>query len=341
MRKLYNICIVAILLLSAISCKSFHSLGSKKSAQGSAYELLLVCNNSEWESPLGEALRTLFATPVEVINQVEPKFDVLRITANNFTNILPAHRNILKVLCSPDVKECGVYASYDVVSSPQIVLTFQGPSIEAMVEYLNKNGESLLDVLEKAERDRTIAVAYKNGAKTLESKIHELFGITIHLPQGYLLRSASKDFLWASHEYPVASQGFFIYTSPYVGKQSLTTESLVKARNVAAQNIPGPVDGSFMTTVSQIPNIEDNGYVAFVPDRREVLVNGRPWIELRGLWDVENYFMGGPFVSYTTLDEATGRLLTIDCYVYSPKDGKRNLLRQLEHLVYCVEMPEK
>ena len=50
--------------------------------------------------------------------------------------------------------------------------------------------------------------------------------------------------------------------------------------------------------------------------------------------------MGGPFVSYTTLDEREGELLTIDCYVYSPKYGKRNFLRPLEHLVYSVSFPK-
>ncbi len=48
-------------------------------------------------------------------------------------------------------------------------------------------------------------------------------------------------------------------------------------------------------------------------------IGDRTWAELRGFWDVENDFMGGPFVSYSTLDEATGRVLTIDGYVYSPK----------------------
>ena len=341
MRRLFYICIVAMLLLTTSACKSFRTLGSKKSAQGSPYELLVVCNNSEWESELGKSLKELFATPVEAINQVEPHFDVLRITANSFNNILPSHRNILKVLCSPEVKECRIFARYDVESAPQIVLTFQGPSVEAMVEYLNKHGKHLLEVLEKAERDRTVASAYKHGAKSLEDKIRQLFGITIHLPQGYLLRSASDNFLWASHEYPVASQGFFLYTTPYAGKQSLTTQALVKSRNIAAQNIPGPVDGSFMTTVTQIPNIDGTHYVPFEPERRELMINGRRWIELRGLWDVENYFMGGPFVSYTTYDEASGKLFTLDCYVYSPKDDKRNFLRSLEHLVYCVEISQR
>jgi hypothetical protein len=70
-----------------------------------------------------------------------------------------------------------------------------------------------------------------------------------------------------------------------------------------------------------------------------VKINGREWIELRGFWEVEKDFMGGPFVSYTTLDEREGELLTIDCYVYSPKYGKRNFLRPLEHLVFGVTFP--
>ena len=92
-----------------------------------------------------------------------------------------------------------------------------------------------------------------------------------------------------------------------------------------------------MTTVKRIPNIEDDGYVDFLPQRKVVKINGREWIELRGFWEVKGDFMGGPFVSYTTFDEREGELLTLDCYVYSPKYGKRNFLRPLEHLVYGVK----
>lgn len=69
-------------------------------------------------------------------------------------------------------------------------------------------------------------------------------------------------------------------------------------------------------------------------------ISDRTWAELRGFWDVENDFMGGPFVSYSTLDEATGRVLTIDGYVYSPKLDKRNFMREVEHLVYMIDFPK-
>ena len=340
MKRFFNLCIAIAIVLSAISCDSFRTLNAKKSAQGTPYEVLVVCNAQEWESPLGEALRTLFATPVPAINQNEPMFSVVRITANDFKGLLPSYRNILKVVCSPEVQQCAILARYDVEAAPQIVLTFQGPSQKAMIEYLNENGESLLQALEIAERNRTIEFAKRHGVKALEEILNKQFGITMHVPDGYLLRVAREDFVWASHEYPAASQGFFIYTHPFNGKKSISVEALVEARNNCAKQIPGPSDGSYMTTVSKIPNIEDSGYTKFVPEYRILRINGTDWVELRGLWEVENDFMGGPFVSYTTLDKRSGKLLTLDCYVYSPKYGKRNYIRALEHLVYCIDFPK-
>ncbi len=343
MRRFVSILIGATLLFCAMGCDSFRSLtgNTKKTAQGSPYEVLVVCDGQEWESQLGTDLKALLQTPVDMLNQVEPMFDVVRITPRDFKHLLPSYRNILKVLCSPKITETAILAQYDVVATPQIVLTFQGPSIEAMCNYLEQNGKSLLQVLEIAERNRTLSMAKKQGAKALEKEIREEFDITMHISNGYLFRAESEDFLWASYEYPVASQGFFIYTHPFNGKASITTEALVKARNEFAKRIPGPKEGSYMTTVKRIPNVEDDGYIDFLPQRKVVKINGREWIELRGFWDVEKEFMGGPFISYTTLDERTGKLLTLDCYVYSPKYGKRNFLRPLEHLVYGVEFPQK
>jgi hypothetical protein len=44
--------------------------------------------------------------------------------------------------------------------------------------------------------------------------------------------------------------------------------------------------------------------------------------------------MGGPFVSYSTYDAATNEITTIMFALYAPEDRQRNLLRELEHLIY-------
>ena len=129
--------------------------------------------------------------------------------------------------------------------------------------------------------------------------------------------------------YPSASKGFLIYSYPYTGKMSLSEGEVQAMRLKFAAEVPGPSAGSYMTTSSVFP-----------PQYRLVKIGDRTWAELRGFWDVENDFMGGPFVSYSTLDEATGRVLTIDGYVYSPKLDKRNFMREVEHLVYMIDFPK-
>ena len=342
MKQLSKIVTFALIVLAFVGCREFHTLSKdgKKPIQGGAYEVLVVCDNSEWESPLGTKLRELPEQPVEMLNQNEPMFNVLRITSGDLRHLLLQHRNILKVVISDKVAQAQINAQYDLDAAPQIVLTFQAPTQKAALEYLEANGDALTKVLEIAERNRTIAYAEKHNVKVLNDLLHSEFDIDAKIPKGYELRSQSENFLWASYEFPTASQGFFCYSYPYRGKGSLTADYLVAMRNSFAKRIPGPSDGSYMITVEQIPDAEGKGVLPLRPLYRSVVVNGREWIEMRGFWDVENDYMGGPFVSYTTVNDATNEVFTIDCYVFSPKYGKRNFLRPLEHLVYLISFPQ-
>jgi hypothetical protein len=330
MRELLKGIVGVALALSCFGCKAFRTLDSQRiDAQGSPYELVVVCDQVEWQGALGDTLRAILTEPVQGLNQREPLFDVLRVLPGSFENLVTRHRNIVQIVIDKSVKEPMATVKYDVYAQPQILITLQGPTQESLVDYLGTEGAGLVALLERTELDRSIELGEKYTDKYLAGVIQKMFGVDFHLPQGYKLRSRSDDFVWISKEYPQASQGFFIYSYPYEGKAMLSGEMLTEARNRFAARIPGPSDGSYMTTSD-----------AYEPDYRAFRINGRLWIELRGFWDVKNDFMGGPFVSYTTVDTATGRVITFDNYVYSPKNHKRNYVRELEHLLYLIEFPE-
>ena len=323
--------LASALLLAMTGCDAFHTLDKKKSAQGRPYELIVVCPQAEWSGEVGDSLRAVFTTPVPYLNQNEPLFDILRVTERSFKDMIADHRNILKVVVDPSLEQAQTAVEYNVTSEPQIVLTLQGPDDRSIVEYLSDKRSDLVHVLEQAERDRDIKAYTSFNNPGIEAAAKKLFGVEIHVPKGYVLAKQTDDFLWARYEYPTASQGFFIYSYPYEGPQSLSLEALVKARNRFAALIPGPADGSYMITSD-----------AFEPDYRMFRLEGRLWCELRGFWDVEGDFMGGPFVSYTTVDTETNRVFTLDGYVYAPdlnKPRKRNYIRGIEHLLYTISFP--
>ena len=338
--KTFAVAVVAILFMGG--CKSLFTLtNSGETATGTPYELVLVCPQAEWQSELGDTLKAVLKQPVKELMQYEPMFDVMRILPNNFKSLTERHRNIVVVDVNPSFAEPNIEVAYDKTAAPQIFITLKGADTQNLAKYVSDNRDNILYVLEKAERDRTVNYSRAYFSQYFRDEIYNKFGMDLPLPDNYKLRTTSDDMIWISQEFPMASQGFFIYKYPYEGKQSLTPEALVKARNRFASRIPGPADGSYMSTVDEIPNDDGTDYIPFTPESRALLIGDRTWIEMVGLWDVENYFMGGPYVSYTTVNKATNEVVTIDCYVYYPKTKKRNMLRALQHLVYLVDFPAK
>ena len=318
-----------LVIASTGGCKAVSTLtDTKKSSQGKPYELIVVCPQQEWTGAVGDTLRAVLAAPVPYLNQTEPLYDVLRVQERGFTGLVAEHRNILKIEIDPSATKAATGVEYDVTARPQIMLTMVAPSDSALVNYISENRRSIVQVLEQAERDRAIQANSEYYNPGIDAAVRRIFGVGMKVPKGYMLAKEESDFLWARYEYPTASQGFFVYSYPYEGPQSLTAEALIAARNRFAARIPGPSDGSYMTTSD-----------AFPPAYRMFRLEGRIWCELRGFWDVAGDFMGGPFVSYTTVDTATNRVFTLDGYVYSPKLHKRNFMRGVEHLLYTVSFP--
>lgn len=332
MKKIFMMSILALVAAGFLpGCDALNKLSDAKrnSSQGAPYEVVVVCTQPQWEGALGDTLRTILRAQDPYLNSAEPLFSLFQVTPRHLTKIVSDHRNRIDVEINPEFGEASADVQYDVASSPQIVVTLKAPSEQELTAYLSENRESLVQLLEKTERDRDIAYARTYNEKFVGEQIEKTFGVRMTVPKGYVLAKQTPDFMWMRYEYPSASKGFLLYSYPYTGKMSLSEGEVQAMRLKFAAEVPGPSAGSYMTTSS-----------AFPPQYRLVKIGDRTWAELRGFWDVENDFMGGPFVSYSTLDEASGRVLTIDGYVYSPRLDKRNFMREVEHLVYLIEFPK-
>ncbi len=317
--------IYVLLLFAAVNCDESDL---KIDSTGRNYEVYVVTSGERWRGALGDSIRHYLASEVEYLNQPEPRLSLFYIEPNSYNTVISRHKNLMIVEVNERFKQAGISATYDYNSSPQILVSLTAPSIDSLVAYVGQNGETLARVFEIAEKDRYVEYAQKHGSENLENLILEKFGFEMAIPKGYQLRNNSiDDFMWISNEKRVVSQGIIIYSYPYTGTKDFLQENLVAMRNKFVKNIPGPSDGSYMSTTSVVP-----------PKTSYTKLNDRSWSEMMGFWDVKNDYMGGPFRSYSTLDQKTNRIICIDMYLYSPKDDKRNYIRELESLMYTVEI---
>ena len=324
-----------IIFLSALAVITSTGCGGgsgeyKPEASGSPYEIVVVASDTIWKGAAGDTLCAILQEDTEMLNQPEPLFDIVHVTPARFNNILTRHRNIIRMEVDPAAQKTSVDAAYDVDAKPQIILYMRSFNADTLAGYLGRHRTRIQELLNDTEIDRFAARARRFQEESLADSIKRMFGIEMVIPRGYKLRnSLPPNFMWISYETPLTSQGIVIYTYPVDTTAQLSVNEIVAQRNAFVAAIPGPSNGSYMTTSSYMP-----------PQIRPIEANGRTWAEVRGFWDVYGDFMGGPFVSYTTIDKENGRAIVVDEYVYSPKQakGRRNFIRQMESIIQNVKL---
>lgn len=327
-----NILKLAVLLLSAISVLS--SCGNGKAPKdrtkylpnitGNAGEVLVVINKGYWEGELGSELREILAGEYPYLPQREPVFKLLNATPGGFTGSYLLHRNIVIVNISPEVDTTGIRIARDSWAKPQIVVTVSAKNQDEASELIVNNSELLINAIEQTERDRLIANSKKYEDRDVRMAVIKNIGGSPYFPKGFTMKKDTPDFMWISQETTHVNQGILIFRIPYTDSTQLTPEYLrKKLYDLWQANVPGMRENSYMT----FNKVIDPGF-------SNISYKGETMVEMRGLWEVENDYMGGPFVCHIFPDRERKNIIILDAFVYAPKYDKRRYLRQVESIIY-------
>jgi len=291
---------------------------------GKAGEVLVVIAKSEWEGDSGAAIRATLMADHPFLPQKEPLFTLISIPESAFSKIFQSHRNLIIVDIDSAIKESEMRVRQNVWAAPQVVVTIRAKNSKELTTIIEESSESLKNTLLMAERNRIIENAKRYEDRAIREELANYLEGSLNFPKGYSIKKRGKEFAWVSYETTYTNQGVFIYRFPYRDTLDLTLERLVAKRDqILKRNVPGPVERSYMITNSMVE-----------PALYRFRYKGREIWEVRGLWEVENDFMGGPFVSHFFLNQNRDYIIAVEAFVYAPRYNKRNYLRQVESLLY-------
>jgi len=326
--KRISILTFAVFFLAGYGCKVNNSNTLKPKISGSAGEVLVVAPDELWNGPAGDTLRRLFSQEVPYLPQPEPVFSVLHVTPGQFDKMFHTHRNILFMKTGSQYKKPRISVGHDRWASPQLLIDVEAPNAASMARAIHQGGASLVKTINDMERKRIIEYYRHYLATKVCKKIQQKFYLTLDIPKGYSLDVDTTDFAWIASETPRTSQGILIYTYPYTTDKIFNADSLSAIRDrFLKKYVHGRIEGTYMATETLIP-----------PEFRAFERDGQYFAELRGLWKLENGFMGGPFVSLTTVDKSRGRVVTVEGFVYAPGEKKREYMRQVESILYTLKI---
>lgn len=348
---------------SACSDGSGNSSETLPIARGASGELLLVMDSSAWQGELGDELRQTFLKAMPGLPQAEPYFSVKYVDPFKLNRVLRSAKNMLFVATLDNETVGGrkmrsffTQASVEKIEDDpnlyqfskknqfargQEVLFLFGQSDEALIENLKNNRQEIRNHFHDIEIDRIQSDLYKvNEKKKLNNTFLQENGFYLRVPYGYerVPLENVENFVWIRNLGDEADRSVFVAYKDYTSEGAFKPENILDFR----EEIFSEQDLADDTTVymthqswSSTPLVEFD----------TVNFNGKYAIEARGRWKLSNDSMGGPFLSYTFVDEESGRLYYIEGFVYRPNEDKRAYIREIEAILETFrtasEMNEK
>lgn len=326
MRKILFL-LSAVLVLS--SCNN-----DKKTAQvilpessGNINNLSVVIKNELWQGSIGEAIRDVLAAPVDGLPQDEPLFSLSQIPPQVFSGFATKNRTVLKIEKGED-KSAEVKFAKNVFALPQKVVLITGQTDAEIIAELEANKDKIIDAFkneEIKEKQRRI-----NLSPLKIDQLEEALSLKMKVPSAYRIAKNEGKFFWLRKDITTGTQNIMIYELPLqaLKQDDSLVSQIIKIRDSIGQvHIPGPTEGTYMITEQ-----------AYAPYLLHTTINDKPTIETKGIWDVKNAFMSGPFLNYIITDKANNRLVVVEGFTFAPSVEKRDYVFELDAILKSIKL---
>ena len=333
------IILITTLLLSLFSCTNY-----QKPAIGNGDDIIVIADSAlyyELEAEMLHVFEKIIYTPQpeNLFNLQREDFSKIRKLQNR-KNII-----ILGTLDSEDKTSKYIKASLDssvtelvknneesfinksnLWAKDQLVMFLVSNSIDELKKNILKENEDLLYSFRKASNQRLFSKLYKPSLELKKTKADILnkYGWTLYIQPAveFAISDSGNNFVWlrSGRNTPI-ERWMFVHWIENANARYLNTDSLINIRNRVTEKHYKASDDSVYVDIA---------YGMSKPMVSEANFNGRYALMSQGFWKFSDKSGGGPYISYSFLDEKSGRFYMIDASIFAPKYYKKKLLQQAD-----------
>lgn len=323
-----------------------------KKARGEADEIILVADSTQWanDEGLGGELRKTFMAPMLGLPQDEPMFNVSKVSPQRLNSVLKSASNmVFAMTLDSKTSDSRVLQQYftsqalnqinrdtsifmkihkDEFAKGQTVMFLFSATEEQLMKKINYNRSQIREYFESAAKEKTKSKLFNSPKKELMARVKENHGVELMIPFGWDKARDLKDFLWLRKMDAQTEQSIFIYYEPYTNRNMFNDIGAFRDK----------ITKQYLTD-GENPDVHIMRQVMVPVFTERVSFNGNFAVEARSMWKISDSSRGGPFVSYTIVDEQNGMIYYVEGYVDSPGTKKKKLIRELEAILSTFKTP--
>lgn len=310
-------------------------------------EIVVISDNSVWEGAPGDSLQYYFASPYPIMPAPEPLFDIRHFTVDHLlaeplrkelrTYVVLAdlldNDSPTTIMVKQDLGEENISkftnntdqyttAGIDKWARGQLIVYIMGTGKEDLAKNVIRAFPKVSKRIRDHDSPQLKAQTFVNGKSSeLRRLVASEFGIDLDVPGDFDLAVHGENFLWIRKDNREITSSIVIKSFPYKDKSQFEVEGVIAMRDRLGLLVQGSSVGSVMRTNSKdLP-------VYIYPKE----IGGRFAIESRGIWEMSQDFLGGPFINIAVVDG--DRILVIDAFIYAPGKDKRDYIQQMELVI--------
>jgi len=374
MAKYIFFILIGFYALSSCTSDSMATLAPLPLSVGQPNEIRIVCDQDDWDGPLGDSIRYTFQPPFLILPNPEPMFELKHFTAEEVINnelrrnlrtyvliadlsdtesgttrLMQQDLNGEKLRRAQEDPDYNTMIGKDKWAKGQMLVYLFGTDKKALYKNMREKFPTIARRINDFDQNLIQKSAYVYGeSNLLQSKVKELIGIDMHIPSDYelaleksepsvLIKNTQTtedavpgvDFIWMKRQSDKDLSNIVVYSIPYTSKDQFKKQNLIDLINkVGKKYISSTIQDSYLV-------INDVDLPVFTTDLK---INGRYAVEARGVWEMENDFMGGPFISYLIHNEKEGKLVLLNGFVYAPSEPKRDYMQEIAIILKNTEI---
>lgn len=353
------ILISLVLTLMACNDEMANQMKVKPTALGRLNEIEVIADGEMWDGPVGDTINHYFGSAYPIMPTPEPIFDIRHFTPNDLISE-PLRKELRTYLIVADLqdedspttkmvrKDLGEerylklksgkpYSStvgHDKWARNQMLIYILGNGKDNLYKGIKDNFPAIAKKINQHDEDQLMSSIYtvKRTNIGLSAKVKELYGIDMNVPGDFKLAVENKPerILWIRRDDKGgAILNMMMESEAYEGPKQFETEALIAQLNALSKDyVTTNTAGSHMQINTDDLPVYDYTYS----------IDGQYTKELRGVWEMTEDFMAGPFVGYAIHHEESNSIIYIYAFIYGPGEAKRNLMQQMDYIVKNVSI---
>lgn len=325
---------------------------AKPRAFGVMNEVVVIADDDLWKGIVGDTIIHFFESIYPLTPRPEPLFDLRHYKLESLekeplkkelrtylivSNLSDDSSKLTQMLRKDLGEERFLKAQKDPTyqtsvgkdkwAQGQILIYVFANSPDELCKAIEENFNGISSRINEHDSEQLKQSTYARGKNLgLSTKIRANYKVDIEIPAEYVVVKESDEdkLLWLRKDYKEGTIGLIFREYKYSSAEQFTKEFAKENFNQFGKfNVSSPEAGSYLA-------INDIDLPILDFDRN---IDGMYSKEYRGIWEMENDFMGGPFISYLLLNQTDGKIIQIDCFIYSEGKKKRNEMQQIDLMV--------